>query len=371
MADGPAPAAALVLAALAGALPTAAATGLEICNETEVLQSVAIGYKGGRDWTSEGWWNIEPGDCATLVTGGLTKRYYYYHAFSSQGFASQNYVFCTKDKAFTIVGDTDCEGRGYETTRFREIDTGETAIDFTLTLPEAGAVPEPGGTAVISASGSGPGGIARGEDGTSAASAAPVLTDLASGTAAGTHGAPFALDALFQGCELEDGRAYCGFHAEGRKLRAFYAGPTLAGMLHALEAMPVNTPVRLQGDRLGARDLQTAVVLRAVTPMPGSDPDAGLRAAMQGDWISQQDQRIGFTIRGSELYTRYDGAYRGARFMRLAATCDAAKGAGPVLVQTKLKDRSTACFVVEKVADGVMELTDPSRGARLRYVADR
>jgi len=176
---------------------------------------------------------------------------------------------------------------------------------------------------------------------------------------------------LFQGCELEDGRAYCGFHAEGRKLRAFYGGPTPDAMLHALEHMAVNTPVRLQGDRVGSEALETAVVLREVTPTPGSDPNASLRAAMQGDWVSEQDSRIGFTIRGSELYTRYDGDFRGARFMQLAETCDAARGAGPVLVQTKLSDKSSACFVIVSVEEDAMELSAPERGTRLRYLASR
>ncbi len=360
----------LILATL---VTTGAQAGLEICNDTGVRQSVAIGYKGETDWTSEGWWNIDPGNCATLVAGDLTKRYYYYYAESSRSFEGQNFTFCTHADVFTIIGDTECEQRGYKLQGFREIDTGETATEFTLTMPETDAPDsgaETGETAAISATGSGPGGGPQAQGGETGTVEDTRLTDLNSGIEAGAHGTPFALDALFQGCELEDGRAYCGFHAEGRKLRVFYDGPTPNEMLYALEEMPVNTPVRLEGDRVGARSLQTAVVLRALIPRPGSDPDAVLRAAMQGDWVSEQDKRIGFTIRGSELYTRFDGEFRGARFMYLAESCDEARGVGPVLVQTKLKDGSSSCFVVERVEGGVMELTDPGRGVRLRYVSD-
>ncbi|WP_425052249.1 DUF1036 domain-containing protein [Psychromarinibacter sp. S121] len=112
-----------------------AQAALKFCNETEHVQSVAIGYSGDRDWTSEGWWNIDPGDCATVVGGNLTKRYYYYRAEVNAGeFAGGTFNFCTTPDEFEIVGDTNCESRGYDTESFREIDTGETATDFTFTL---------------------------------------------------------------------------------------------------------------------------------------------------------------------------------------------------------------------------------------------
>lgn len=333
-----------------------AQAGLEICNETGQRQSVAIGYKGDTDWTSEGWWNIAPGACATPVGSDLDKRYYYYFAESAGArFASQNYVFCTKSEEFTIIGDTDCEDRGYTTERFREIDTGETAVAFTLTMPE---VPVAGSF--------GPGG------GTVARVPVSVTPDeISSDFPTGRYGTPVALQALFQGCELEAGRALCGFHGGGRKLRAFYDGATPEAMLLALETMPVNTQVWLEGDRIGAENIETTLVLRKVTPRIADDADAALLDALQGDWQSDQDRRIGVSIRGSELYTRSDGDYRGARFLRLAPSCDAAPGVGPVLVQTYLKDGASRCDVIERADGKVLELRDPASGARLRYRADR
>ncbi len=121
-------------AGLAG-FATMAQAELQICNETEYTQSVSIGYKGAEDWTSEGWWNIAPGDCATPVTGDLKNRFYYYRAEIDGGdFPGQGYSFCTDPGEYTIIGDTDCEARGYETEDFREIDTGETATEFIFTL---------------------------------------------------------------------------------------------------------------------------------------------------------------------------------------------------------------------------------------------
>ncbi|MDF0600568.1 DUF1036 domain-containing protein [Psychromarinibacter sp. C21-152] len=123
---------------LAFAFTTAAGTAqaaLQFCNETDDIQSVAIGYQGASAWTSEGWWNIDPGACATVVGGDLTKRYYYYRSEVNGGdFPGEGYMFCTTPEEFEIVGDTDCASRGYDSESFREIDTGETATDFTFTL---------------------------------------------------------------------------------------------------------------------------------------------------------------------------------------------------------------------------------------------
>ncbi|MDJ0824786.1 MAG: DUF1036 domain-containing protein [Rhodobacter sp.] len=134
----------LILAAAVAGAGTAVKAELQICNDTGQTQSVSIGYKGDDDWTSEGWWNIAPGDCATPVTGDLKKRYYYYRAEVDGGdFEGENYFFCTTTEEYTIVGDTECEDRGYDRESFTEIDTGETATAFTYRITEA----ETGGAA--------------------------------------------------------------------------------------------------------------------------------------------------------------------------------------------------------------------------------
>ena len=366
--------AALLFGAMVGLAGTAEA-GFKVCNKTELTQSVAIGYKGDTDWTSEGWWNIKPGDCATLITGDLKKRYYYYYAEADgREFQSQNYVFCTKNDAFTIVGDTDCEKRGFETVRFREVDTGETDINYTLSVVEDTQVtPETGGSNTDTASAVGPGGGSTQNMSEAAVEPSVEITasDLQSGLPPGRYGEPFTVKALFQGCELEDGKPYCGFHTGGGKLRAYYSGPTPEGMMFALETMEVSTPVRLEGDRIGPIGLQSAVILRKVVPDSTGDPDISLRAAMQGDWVSEQNPKIGFTIRGSELYTRYNGDFRGVRFLQIADGCPQGGGVGPALMQTRVSNGQRACFVIRKMANGVMELTEPQQGLDLRYIAKR
>lgn len=127
-------AAALVLGA-----PLPALAGLQICNGATVTASVAIGYSENDVWTSEGWWNLSPGECATVISGDLPQRFYYWRATSNAGpFADEGYVFCTQPRAFTIPGDSNCAARGYDESGFSQIDTGQ-ALDFTYTIPAAAA----------------------------------------------------------------------------------------------------------------------------------------------------------------------------------------------------------------------------------------
>lgn len=125
-------------AALIGGLVIAAGAaqaGLTICNDTASTQSVSIGYKRGDVWMSEGWWNVPAQDCSVVVGGPLENRFYYYRAEINGGdFKGGGYYFCTQPQAYTIRGDDRCEARGYQSEDFREIDTGPSATDFTLTL---------------------------------------------------------------------------------------------------------------------------------------------------------------------------------------------------------------------------------------------
>ena len=139
---------------LAGILVLSAGSAqaaLKICNNTDFVQGVSIGYQGDSDWTSEGWWNVQPTECANVVAGDLKQRYYYYRAEIDGGdFTGQNYFFCTSPQEYTIVGDADCLARGYDREDFREIDVGEGVKDFTLTL-----VADTAGVAPVATAGSG------------------------------------------------------------------------------------------------------------------------------------------------------------------------------------------------------------------------
>jgi len=111
---------------------------LKLCNKTGSTVGVALGYKDRKGWASEGWWNIPPRACKTLLEGPLIARYYYIYAvdYDKGGSWGGKPTLCTRDKIFTIRGRTNCKARGYRKTGFFEVDTGE-STDFTISLSGA------------------------------------------------------------------------------------------------------------------------------------------------------------------------------------------------------------------------------------------
>ena len=117
--------AAVTLALVSWAGPAAA--DFRLCNNTPSRVGVAVGYKDGEGWTTEGWWNLSARSCETLLKGNLIARYYYIYAIDyDRGGEWMGQAFmCTRDKEFTIRGIGDCLVRGFDRTGFFEVDTGE------------------------------------------------------------------------------------------------------------------------------------------------------------------------------------------------------------------------------------------------------
>src|SRR6516162_10193187 len=118
----------LGLAAMAPLAATPAAADFRICNVTKSRVGIALGYKDGEGWATEGWWNLTAGNCETLLRGNLAARFYYIYAvdYDRGGEWSGQAFMCTRDKEFTIrPGTGDCLARGFDRTGFFEVDTGE------------------------------------------------------------------------------------------------------------------------------------------------------------------------------------------------------------------------------------------------------
>jgi len=98
-----------------------------LCNNTGSTVGVAIGYKDPEGWVTEGWWNVTPRACKTLLRGSLVARYYYIYAvdYDRGGEWSGQAYMCSRDKEFTIRGIKNCLARGYDVTGFFEVDTRE------------------------------------------------------------------------------------------------------------------------------------------------------------------------------------------------------------------------------------------------------
>ena len=61
------------------ALPLLAASparaDFRVCNATQNLVGVGIGYRAKAGWITEGWWHIEGSTCKTLIEGPLSSRF--------------------------------------------------------------------------------------------------------------------------------------------------------------------------------------------------------------------------------------------------------------------------------------------------------
>jgi uncharacterized membrane protein len=110
-----------------GAVPGIAKADFRVCNSTQSLVGVAIGYRAKAGWITEGWWHVEPLGCKTIIEGPLSSRYYYLYAEDAQhgGRWDGPINMCVAEKEFKIVGIKDCFARGFQRAGFKEYDTGE------------------------------------------------------------------------------------------------------------------------------------------------------------------------------------------------------------------------------------------------------
>jgi len=126
--------------------PTPASAAFLFCNKTQSLVEAAFGYREDANWVSEGWWQIQPGQCARVFPKPLTQRFYFYYARTLSGPVKEGqtppvwagkYAFCVDSKAFKADGDQNCESRNLRVQGFQEIDVGANQRDYTLTFKDS------------------------------------------------------------------------------------------------------------------------------------------------------------------------------------------------------------------------------------------
>ncbi|MFA4995429.1 MAG: DUF1036 domain-containing protein [Bdellovibrionales bacterium] len=133
-----------------GCCPRSAYAALSFCNKTAGAIETAVGYRAeGADkadnWVSEGWWRIEPGQCARVYGQPLTQRFYFYYGRALTKVMinmpptewSGKYLFCTDEKAFRADGDGDCAARKFKSTGFQQVDVGAGVRDYVLDFKDA------------------------------------------------------------------------------------------------------------------------------------------------------------------------------------------------------------------------------------------
>lgn len=137
----------LALAAplLAAVSATTARADFRVCNATQTLVGVAIGYRAKAGWVTEGWWHIEGSTCKTLIEGPLSSRYYYLYAEDAErgGRWDGPINMCVAEREFKIANVNDCFARGFQRVGFQEYDTGEQASWMVQLTDEPAAAANP------------------------------------------------------------------------------------------------------------------------------------------------------------------------------------------------------------------------------------
>lgn len=311
--------------------PAPALAGLEFCNQTGAKVSVAIGYKGDKGWTSEGWWNFDPTECREVISRDLTLSHYYWRAESAElSWDHENYMFCTSDDVFTIVGDEDCAARGYDREGFNEIETvGYTSFTMSLIHGSDNLAPsDPEEN------------IEYPDEGFIDPNAA----------APGTHGEPYSVTGLLSHCDWYDAGLGCTILAGDWAYVASSYDLTDADLLVSMDEQGVNMPVTISGDLMSYEGTEAVVTIREYS-LAISDQYAGTRAQMQGFWTSRDDPAFQVLIHGSSYEEYYDQLPDLPLLMQFADQCPASPGDAPVFSLFSRDGTEDRCFYVV-AADG-------------------
>lgn len=140
----------VIVAAVTVLTPLPARAAFVFCNQTKITIEAAFGHRDDKLWVSEGWWQIQPGQCSRVLNKPLKQRFYFYYARELPSAApvdgsrkpliwSGKYPLCSNTKAFRIEGDNDCEKRDYRVTMFQGIDIGTVRRDYTLNFQDDNA----------------------------------------------------------------------------------------------------------------------------------------------------------------------------------------------------------------------------------------
>ena len=137
------PVLALAASAASALFAAPAHADFRVCNATQSLVGVSIGYRAQAGWITEGWWHIEGSTCKTLIEGPLASRYYYLYAEDAErgGRWDGPINMCVAEKEFKITGVSDCLPRGFQRAGFQESDTGEQS-SWMVQLTDEAAPPD-------------------------------------------------------------------------------------------------------------------------------------------------------------------------------------------------------------------------------------
>lgn len=184
----------------------------------------------------------------------------------------------------------------------------------------------------------------------------------------GSHGEPFAVQGVMQGCaEAEiDG---CMFYAEGARWAVTRGAGGNDAAIDAMATLPVNAPVFVTGDMVSMGDITVDAMVSKLEP---GTPDAyaAFRDAMQGDWVSADDPQSMLSVAGSEETEVYGGERLITSVVSFADACPGGEPIGTVIFKQEMggDPMNLPCFAVIDLTADRMELSYVGRGNTLTYL---
>ena len=126
--------------------------GFFYCNKTEAPVWSAIGVPGedkedgSKRYSSQGWWKIEPGDCAKIIKGELQKDHYYIYGAIEEGsserrLAGGDKTLCVSAVLFSASDEQSCADQELDEAVFRRVDVGSAASATFDFLPDMFVAP--------------------------------------------------------------------------------------------------------------------------------------------------------------------------------------------------------------------------------------
>lgn len=335
---------------------------LEVCNETDLQRDIAIGYKKDGEWTSEGWWILEVGECKPVIKEELTSTFYYYRAVNKgKEFDPGKYSFCTQTEVFTIVGDENCESRGFDKSFFRELKLAKGTLGFRLTLNNENVYDEGRPTAKVE-----PAPQPKTQPKTQPKpKPQPVIA------APGTHGEPFTITGIFRGCNSNSGPYLCEFETDGWLYAVIDDGRTPKSLMNELANLELNNNYQIEGDIVSFGDITAEVTLRRYSEVELS-ADQKLMNSLVGDWRSIDDPKSVMRFTSDfRKWDEYDGDFEGEGEVSFTKECDDASVlvSGETLIQ--INDANSPediyCYGIIDISNDSLVLMFLPRGNFLEY----
>ncbi len=178
--------------------------------------------------------------------------------------------------------------------------------------------------------------------------------------APGTHGEPFAIQGLMQGCISQEDGEFCVVNGQGWRWLVDVTGPTPPDLYRMLTLLPVNAPIQMSGDIIEMGDITAVVAVSDLTA--GRDPDARLRALMQGAWTFGSGPGI-VQIDGSEWSVSLEGQLQSVSLLQLGADCGDGVAVGGTVITLALLGGDPGAITCYPVIDATLDrmvLSDPS-----------